>query len=219
MTRTAIIAGTVLMLARCPVSAQTMTEVTAALDLTSLKEAAKPSVAKPAAEAEPVAAVEPLDTAGPHDAASAELPRDLASPPDAAKPADAANPEVAAAEAQGEPMAGEPRDPFRPFTFDLRPEVPDDLPLTPLQRYELPQLRVAAVVLHTQPPRAMLEDNSGMGFIVTPGTPIGRNQGVVKAIESRRIVVEEKTLDYYGQEQVVSVVLDMPQETEPQDGQ
>jgi type IV pilus assembly protein PilP len=109
------------------------------------------------------------------------------------------------------------RDPFRPFTLDLRPEVPHDAPLTPLQRYELPQLRVAAILLHTLPPRAMLEDNSGMGFIVTPGTPIGRNRGVVKTIESRRIVVEEKTLDYYGNEQVQNVVLEMPQDAKQQD--
>jgi type IV pilus assembly protein PilP len=138
----------------------------------------------------------------------------VADAPVVAEPPAAA--EVAAnAEAPG--PAGQKRDPFRPFMLDLRPEIPHDAPLTPLQRYELPQLRVAAILLHTQPPRAMLEDNSGMGFIVTPGTPIGRNRGVVKEIESRRIVVEEKTLDYYGNEQVQNVVLEMPQENHPQD--
>jgi type IV pilus assembly protein PilP len=124
--------------------------------------------------------------------------------------------EAAARERQAE-ASGRRRDPFRPFTLDLRPEVPDE-PLTPLQRYELPQLRLAAVLLEARPPRAMLEDNSGMGFIVTPGTPIGRNRGVVAAIEPRRVVVEEKVLDFYGNEQVQRVVLEMPQETEPQRG-
>ena len=52
-----------------------------------------------------------------------------------------------------------------------------------------------------KPPRAMLQDNSGMGYIVTPGTPIGRRRGVVKSIEPRRIVVEEHVIDYYGREQ------------------
>jgi type IV pilus assembly protein PilP len=213
VTRTAIIAGTVLMLARCPVSAQTMMETTAALDLTSLKEAAKPSAAKPSAEAEAPDIASPPDLASPPDAASSQEP---ARPEDAARPADAANPEVAAAEAQGEPMVGEPRDPFRPFTFDLRPEVPDDLPLTPLQRYELPQLRLAGVVLDLQTPRAMLQDNSGMGFIVTPGTPIGRRRGVVKSIEPRRVVVEETILDYYGREQVHQVAIEMAKDDKPQ---
>jgi hypothetical protein len=57
-----------------------------------------------------------------------------------------------------------------------------------------------------------------MGFIVTPGTPIGRNRGVVTVIEPRRVIVEEKVLDFYGKEQVQRVVLEMPQETEPQRG-
>lgn len=119
------------------------------------------------------------------------------------------------AAAQAEQLEGRQRNPFRPFTLDLRPDSNGE-PLTPLERYDLPQLRVAAVMVDLQPPRAMLEDNSGMGFIVTPGTPIGRNRGVVTAIESRRIVVEEKLLDYYGREQTQRVVLEMPKDEEAQ---
>jgi hypothetical protein len=58
----------------------------------------------------------------------------------------------------------------------------------------------------------MLEDSQGMGFIVTLGTPIGRNGGVVAAIEPRRIIVEEKLLDFYGNEQVNRVVMEIPSE-------
>jgi len=167
---------------------------------------------------------EELAALAPQPAAEVPAPADAAAAlAEAAQPADAAAAPAEAAPPVDTAAAtpeGDPRDPFRPFTFDLRPEVPDDLPLTPLQRYELPQLRLAAVLLHTQPARAMVEDNSGMGFIVMPGTPIGRNQGVVKAIESRRVVVEEKTLDYYGNEQIQNVVIEMPQENQPQgDGQ
>jgi type IV pilus assembly protein PilP len=104
------------------------------------------------------------------------------------------------------------RDPFRPFTLDLRPETHESEIVTPLQRYELPQLRLAGVVLDLATPRAMLQDNSGMGFIVTPGTPIGRRRGVVKSIEPRRVIVEETILDYYGRAQVHQVVIEMPKE-------
>lgn len=106
------------------------------------------------------------------------------------------------------------RDPFRPFTFGLRETQEDEL-LTPLQRLELRQLRLAGVVLDLKPPRAMLQDASGMGFIVVPGTPIGRRHGVVKAIEAQRVIVEERVLDYYGREQVSQVVIEMPKETKP----
>jgi Tfp pilus assembly protein PilP len=108
------------------------------------------------------------------------------------------------------------RDPFRPFTLDLRTETHESEILTPLQRYELPQLRLAGVVLELSPPRAMLQDNSGMGYIVTPGTPIGRRRGVVKAIESRRVVVEEHVIDYYGREQTHQVVIEMARDDRPQ---
>lgn len=103
------------------------------------------------------------------------------------------------------------RDPFRPFTLDMRPETPR-VALTPLQRYELGQLIVVGTVWAVSPPRAMLEDSAGMGFIVTIGTPIGRNGGVVTAIEPERIVVEERVLDFYGKEQVNRVVMETPKD-------
>ena len=108
------------------------------------------------------------------------------------------------------------RDPFRPFLLDLQPEAAR-VPLTPLQQYELGQLTVSGVVWALNPPRAMLQDNNGMGYIVTPGTPIGRHGGVVRAIEPTRVIVEEKTFDYYGNEQVHETVLELPRDDKPQD--
>ena len=51
-----------------------------------------------------------------------------------------------------------------------------------------------------------------MGYIVTLGTPIGRNGGVVTAIEPQRVVVEERVLDFYGKEQVNRIVMETPKE-------
>ncbi|MFQ5664882.1 MAG: pilus assembly protein PilP [Candidatus Binatia bacterium] len=102
------------------------------------------------------------------------------------------------------------RDPFRPFTLDIHPRA--RARLTPLQRYELGQLTVVATVWEVRPPRAMLEDSAGMGYIVTLGTPIGPNGGVVTAIEPERIVVQERVLDFYGKEQVNRIVLETPKE-------
>jgi Tfp pilus assembly protein PilP len=105
------------------------------------------------------------------------------------------------------------RDPFRPFMLDLRPEA--RIPATPLQRYELGQLTVVATVWGVSPPRAMVEDSSGMGYIITLGTPIGSNGGVVTAIEPRRVLVEERVLDFYGREQINRVVMETPKEEGP----
>jgi Tfp pilus assembly protein PilP len=106
------------------------------------------------------------------------------------------------------------RDPFRPFTLDIRPEDRAQQ-VTPLQRYEIGQLTVVATVWEMSPPRAMLEDSVGMGYIVNPGTLIGRNGGVVTAIEPERVVVEERVLDFYGKEQVNRIVMETPKEEVP----
>ncbi len=126
-----------------------------------------------------------------------------------------AAPAVAAPAATETATAKDRRDPFRPFTLDLRPDItkPDE-PLTPLQQYELRQLTVTAVLWGLNPALAMVEDDVGMGFIVSPGTPIGRHGGIVKAIEPGRVVVEESVLDFYGNRQVNRVVLEMPREEE-----
>jgi hypothetical protein len=105
------------------------------------------------------------------------------------------------------------RDPFRPFTLDLQPKkTADDEFLTPLQRYDLQQLTVVGVLLDLEPPRAMLQDDAGMGYIVTPGTLIGRQHGVVTDVQPRQIIVEETYVDFYGREQVRRAVLEMPEE-------
>jgi hypothetical protein len=105
------------------------------------------------------------------------------------------------------------RDPFRPFTLDMHPEA--RVQATPLQRYDLGQLTVVATMWDVNPPRAMVEDSFGMGYIVTLGTPIGRNGGVVTAIEPQRVVVEERGLDLYGKEQTNRIVLETPKEEGP----
>ncbi len=107
------------------------------------------------------------------------------------------------------------RDPFRPFTLDLKPKkVADETFLTPLQRYDLQQLTVVGVLLDLEPPRAMVQDDAGMGYIVTPGTQIGRRSGVVTDVQPRQIIVEETYVDFYGREQVRKAILEMPQEEE-----
>lgn len=105
------------------------------------------------------------------------------------------------------------RDPFRPFTLDLKRRAqPEPGETTPLQRYDLGQLRLVGTLWQGNPPRAMIEDAAGMGYIVTLGTPVGSNGGVVAAIEPRQVIVEEKVIDFYGNEQVNRVVMEIPSE-------
>ena len=91
------------------------------------------------------------------------------------------------------------RDPFRPFTLNARApgnRRPENL--SPLERYELGQLKLVAVIWNVKEPTAMIEDGTGLGYLVKVGTPIGVNEGKVKAIQRNGIVIEEFYSDLYG---------------------
>jgi len=106
------------------------------------------------------------------------------------------------------------RDPFRPLSL-LRDGGPEQRePLTPLERYEIGQLKLVGVVLQLAPPRAMVEDSAGLGFILTPGTPVGPNGGVVTEIRPREVVVEEWQTDVIGEKHRTEHVLELPADDE-----
>jgi Tfp pilus assembly protein PilP len=104
------------------------------------------------------------------------------------------------------------RDPFQPMAS--RPKV-NKVPrenLSPLERYELSQLKLVAIVWDSKEPRAMVEDSSGLGYVVKLGTPIGSNDGKVKAIHRSEVVVEEFYSDDYGMRKKREVGLKLPTE-------
>jgi type IV pilus assembly protein PilP len=70
--------------------------------------------------------------------------------------------------------------------------------LSPLQRYEVGQLKLVGVIWDVKEPNAMVEDSAGLGYVVRIGTPIGSNEGKVKAIQPAKIVIEEFEIDLYG---------------------
>ena len=99
------------------------------------------------------------------------------------------------------------RDPFRPpraNQTNLAGEA-----RTPLQRYDLGQLKLVAVIYDAQKPTAVVEDDAGLGYIVKVGTPIGANGGSVKAIEQGKMRVEEESIDFYGDRQTSVVVMEL----------
>jgi type IV pilus assembly protein PilP len=90
------------------------------------------------------------------------------------------------------------RDPFRPFTLNTRTNSRPRENLSPLERYDLGQLRLVGVVWHVREPSAMVEDSVGLGYIVKVGTPIGANEGKVRAIKPNEIIIEETYVDLFG---------------------
>jgi type IV pilus assembly protein PilP len=103
------------------------------------------------------------------------------------------------------------RDPFRPYVQPLDGPAATRQ-LTPLQQYELSQLRLVAIVSDQRDPRetrAVVEDSSGLGYIIRVGTPIGRNSGRVTAIERKRVVVEEWPGNVFGERRRIVTVKEL----------
>jgi len=90
------------------------------------------------------------------------------------------------------------RDPFRPFVLELGPKRRRRENLSPLERVEVSQLKLVGIIWDLPEPRAMIEDTAGLGYVIKIGTPIGRNDGTVKVIAPKEIVIEEHFFDFYG---------------------
>ena len=90
-------------------------------------------------------------------------------------------------------------DPFKPF-IQLTPEkVPKGAFLTPLQKYDISQLKLVAIITLPEGNVALVEDQQGKGYVLKRGTSIGRHDGKVKAIQKDRVIIEEAYSDVLGQ--------------------
>jgi type IV pilus assembly protein PilP len=95
-------------------------------------------------------------------------------------------------------------DPFRPF---ILLQKKSEAAISPLQKYDLGQITLKAVVWGVEQPRAMVEDPTGKGYVIQIGTDIGKNNGKVIKIDDREVVVRETYVDYTGHETKKDVAL------------
>ncbi len=95
--------------------------------------------------------------------------------------------------------AGKP-DPFKPF-IQLTPvrEGSRTAPLTPLQKYDISQLKLVAIISTPEGNIALVEDATGKGYFLKKGTWIGKNDGKVTKILKDKVIVEEVYQDIFGQ--------------------
>jgi Tfp pilus assembly protein PilP len=89
--------------------------------------------------------------------------------------------------------------PFQPLVVE-KPQVPvkpkggvEEISpdATPLERLDLDKVKLVAVVWNIPEPKAMVEDSGGKGYIITKGTPLGKNRGKVTRISASGVVVTE----------------------------
>ena len=101
-------------------------------------------------------------------------------------------------------------DPFLPLvTLSQTPEMPTaekkekkEVPLTPLQKLNVDDFNLVAVIVSDNQLKALLEDPAVNGFIVKEGMLIGKNGGIIKKILPNSMLVEEQTTDDQGKKEM-----------------
>jgi type IV pilus assembly protein PilP len=95
-------------------------------------------------------------------------------------------------------------DPFLPLltepdkSDDKEEEEKPERILTPLEKIELSQIKLVAVIQMQGRTLAMVEEASGKGYEVKLGTYMGRNGGQVTEINTTSIIVKESIKDFKG---------------------
>jgi Tfp pilus assembly protein PilP len=88
------------------------------------------------------------------------------------------------------------RDPFRSFEWEqLKLELGDGSTRGPLEQFDVSQLSLIGVVWNANNARALIQDPSGMSYIVAEGAKIGKNSGRVTVIDDNLVVVKETYVD------------------------
>lgn len=97
-------------------------------------------------------------------------------------------------------------DPFAPIFKETPPAEEESAekkilrrrPLTPLEKIDLSQLKLVGVIRAESGNRAMVEDATGKGYVITKGSYVGIYGGRVVQIERDRTFIEEEVEDIFG---------------------
>jgi type IV pilus assembly protein PilP len=123
-------------------------------------------------------------------------------PKEQAKAAEGVKPAEAQASKPAEVVFYNPegkRDPFVPFlkveTKSARAMMEN---VSPLQRYELGELKFVGLIWGPKGAYALVEDAEGKGYTVSVGTKVGRGGGIVTRISDGEISVKEEFRDFTG---------------------
>jgi type IV pilus assembly protein PilP len=88
-------------------------------------------------------------------------------------------------------------DPFLPWKADVPDsaepgkQVKKRLPLTPLEKVDLSQLKLVGVIRSASGNKALVEETTGKGYVISKGTYVGLNGGKVTEILKDKVIVEE----------------------------
>ncbi len=97
-------------------------------------------------------------------------------------------------------------DPFRPF-IQLASRGSRTAAATPLQKFDISQLKLVAIITASDGNIALVEDATGKGYFLRKGTWIGKNDGKVTRILKDSVIIHEVYQDIFGQSKTNEVTL------------
>lgn len=80
-------------------------------------------------------------------------------------------------------------------------------PMTPLEKVDISQFKLVGVILSAKGNKAIVQEASGKGYVVSRGTYIGVNEGRVVKILKDRVVCEEEVENLFGETEIKSRIL------------
>lgn len=100
------------------------------------------------------------------------------------------------------------RNPFKPFITKVVEKNEDESrPKSPLEKYNVNELKLIAIIWGIKRPTAMIEDPDGIGYVIKKGTLVGDRKGKVVKISKDKVIVKERFRDLLGNSQVEEVAL------------
>lgn len=103
------------------------------------------------------------------------------------------------------------RDPFLPFLKEEAVAVKRGSALTPLEKFDLGELKIVGILTKGNQTVALVEDNEGKGYTVKKGVKMGKNGGIISRITDKEIIVIEEYFDLTGRKITKEKRLTLPQ--------
>jgi type IV pilus assembly protein PilP len=106
------------------------------------------------------------------------------------------------------------RDPFHPFEGNTPGEggITGDLSkMDPLQNLSLAQIYIVGIITGKKN-KALIQDSSGMGYIVSEGMLIGENNGIITKVTKDGITIKQHFKDYMGRVNTREIELSLKKE-------
>ncbi|HSA33440.1 MAG TPA: pilus assembly protein PilP [bacterium] len=105
------------------------------------------------------------------------------------------------------------RDPFRSYFGDMKAVEQDREPVSELQRYDISDLNVTAIIWGITEPRAVVVTPERKSIIVKRGSFVGKNWGKINAILQDKIEIVEVYKDPLGRKILNKLYLELPIKT------